>query len=115
MKTIYLYEAFDGKRFEDENECMSYEAVNFHPDLFKITFVDENNNICTIDKNDVFNDRIYQNCEEIYIPDEKSLKDILWLAEECGWCEFEDFLRPGHWKRQCDEDCSWNATWVLIN
>lgn len=115
MKTIYLYEAFDGKRFEDENECMSYEAVNFHPDLFKITFVDENNNICTIDKNDVFNDRIYQNCEEVYIPDEKSLKDILWLAEECGWCEFEDFLRPGHWKRQSDNDYSWNATWVFIN
>ena len=115
MKIINLYEAFDGKRFEDENECISYEAVNLHPNLFKITFIDENSNIYTIDKNNVFNDYVYQTCEEIYIPDEEALKDLLWLAKECGWCEFENFSMPGHWKRQCDDDISWNVKWVFIN
>lgn len=115
MKIINLYEAFDGKRFEDENECMSYEAVNLHPNLFKITFVNENNDIYTIDKNNVFNDDIYQKCEEIYIPDRESQKDILWLSEECGWEEFYAFEKAGHWKRIADETYPWNATWIFID
>ena len=115
MKTIYLYEAFDGKRFEDEDECMNYEVINLHPNLFRITFVNENNDIYTIDKNDVFNDDTYHKCEEVYIPDEESLKDILWLSKECGWEEFYTFEKAGHWKRIPDEECPWFSTWILIN
>lgn len=113
MKTFY--EAFDGKRFEDEDECISYEAANLHPNLFKITFVSENNDIYTINRNDVFNDDTYQKCKEVYIPNEESLKDILWLAGECGWWEFKNFSMPGHWKRQYNDNYPWNPTWDFIN
>ena len=115
MRTIYLYEAFDGKRFDNEDECMNYEAVNFHPNVFKIIFIDKDNNIYPIDKNDIFNDNIYQKCEEIYIPNEESLKDLLWLAEECGWEEFYDFSKPGHWKRSEDLKTLWLTKWTLID
>lgn len=116
MRTITIYEAFDGKRFEDEEKCINYEGIHFHTGLFRITFVNNSGNfIYTIDKNNIFNDDIYQKCEEIYIPDEESLKDLLWLAEECGWCEFENLSKLGHWKRKVIDKNYNTAIWILIN
>ena len=99
MKTISMYEAFDGKIFKEEEECFNYECEKLHSKLFNITFWDENNNVYFINKDDVCNDSTYDKCEKLSIPID-SFEDFVWLTEECGWYEFTQISQPGIWKRE---------------
>ena len=94
-----LYKAFDGMIFKDEEECIDYENIMLHPNLFTIKFLDENENPYYICKEDIYDDDIYQKAEMVTIHSEDEYKDFLWLTEECGWGEFMDITSPGVWKR----------------
>ena len=108
-----IYEAFDGKQFETEDECYSYEAFYEHPYLHSIVFYDKNDNKYLIG-NDIFVDSIYQEAEKIRIHNENEIKDLLWLADQCGWCEFEDITEPGFWIRK-ELNFLGDAEWEKIN
>ncbi len=102
MRTIHIYEAFDGTQFKDDLECLSYEASLLHPSLMKIGFCNKNNDLFYIDKDKILmDDTPYQECEKLIIHSEEELKDLLWLSAEMGWCEYEDQINsPGFWERE---------------
>ena len=99
MKIIYI--ADDGKQFDNENECYSYETGLKFSEVINIDFYDKNSNIYHIDKNDMFNDKYYNKSEAINIHNNAELICLRWLANECGWCEFTDYIsEPGFWIRK---------------
>lgn len=108
-----LYEAIDGSIFNDQNDCEVYEASINHSALFDISFYDSEGNEYSISdyKPDIFNDLIYQRCGKVFAHNEDELKDLQWLAEECGWCEFEQITDVGIWVRH--EDLG-NGTWEHV-
>lgn len=115
MRTVYFYEAFDGKLFDKEEACAIYEVKHLHPSLFNIVFLDKKNDSYYINPDNPFNDDVYNNCEWIHVP-EKSFDDFKWLVEECGWYEFEQITKPGVWKRTVNEESSIynDGVWVYI-
>ena len=115
MKTVYLYEAFDGKIFDNEDDCAVYEAVKLHSNLFHITFIDKDNKPYGINPIWPFEDNTYNHCEQINVPAD-AFDDFKWLTEECGWCEFEQITKPGRWKRTITEESSIydEGVWVYI-
>lgn len=99
MKIIYV--ADDGKQFYNEEGCYCYESSLKFPELKDIDFYDKENNLYHIDKNDIFNDECYQKSEAINIHNDTELACLHWLANECGWCEFTDYIsKPGFWTRE---------------
>lgn len=95
-----LYKAIDGKIFDNEDECLLYENKNNYSDLKNIEFYSEDGTKCYIDLNDIYNDNIYQFAEKVIIHNQNEFKCFIWLAEECGWCEFYDQITsPGTWVR----------------
>lgn len=115
LRTLYLYQAFDGKIFTDEIECENYENVHLHVSLFNITFYNKQQLSYTLDKRNIYDDSIYNECEQIEIPKE-SFEDFQWWVQECGWCEFEQITKPGKWKRTVTEESSiYNeGIWIYI-
>lgn len=97
-----IYEAEDGTRFDNEEECLSYELAIDSTDLDNIIFYDEYDLGYHINKKNIYDDNIYNNCESIYIHNEAELNALLKLAKDCGWCEFETFTEPGYWVREGD-------------
>lgn len=109
-----IYEAVDGKQFDNEFDCQAYEGKLAHPHLEGITFFTEESFLPITIKEDIFDDDIYNKCVAVWIHDKNELADILWLAEEAGWCEFEQFTEPGFWKREDPDPFSlaMEAKWV---
>ena len=111
MKIIYI--ADDGKHFDNEYDCKLYEDSLKYSELINIDFYDINNNLYHIQKDDIFNWNIYQNSEKVHIHDDKEFMCFQWLANEQGYCEFQDSITsPGVWIRQ-DKGLG-DAEWILI-
>lgn len=107
-----IYEAYDGKQFEDEDECLNYEYGFKHPNLFCIKFYNVNEEQIFLNKDNVFDDNIYFNCEKIEIP-ENAFLDFEDLYACCGWCEFEQIAAPGKWKRVVPEG-QIDGKWIQV-
>lgn len=84
MYTIYIAE--DGTPFKNAFECEDYEWKLNHPFLKTIYFYDENNNLLT----DIFNEKTYNECVKVFVPDEEALKDLSDFVSYTGFCSFED-------------------------
>lgn len=100
-----IYEAFDGKQFDDEWDCYDYEFIQTHQDLFNIVFYNkERKPYHYTSAND---DSIYGNCWAILIHNEDEFNALNDLAKDTGWCEFnkdEGYITsPGLWYREEDE------------
>ena len=96
MKVIYI--ADDGKQFDDPWECEAYEELRKHPYIYGITFADHGEEYHIVYGNE-FEDSIYNYADGILIHNERELVDLQWLADYCGWCEFQQIDSPGIWKR----------------
>ena len=94
-----IYESYDGSQFNSEEECLTYENSLKHSDLFSIVFFDRLDRPYTIRKDNMYDDEVYYRSEKIEIHNKKELNDLLWLSEECGWCEFEQITSIGSWIR----------------
>ncbi len=110
MKIVYI--ADDGKKFDNEIECYEYEEGIKHWSLTNIDFFDKKGNPFRIDKNRIYEDSTYNNSEKIIVHNENELKDLLWLANACGWCEFYDWIdKPGTWIRESVDRSE--GKWIL--
>lgn len=105
------YESEDGLLFDNEEDCYAYEAKQKHCHLKTIAFFDRDNNQYSIEEEDIFNDDVYHKAEQVVIHDMDELNDFIWLAEECGWCEFTQLIRPGIWIRKSTR---WGGEWYDI-
>lgn len=109
------YEAIDGAMFDAEEYCLSHEATINHRFLKDIILYQKIKNEYVkyhINPFFIFDDNCYQSCDKIIIHNEDELNDLHWLAEECGWCEFnEQISSPGTWIRH-EEDG--NGYWTLV-
>jgi len=108
-----IYQAFDGKNFDNEENCEIYEFKKIHPSLFTINFYDEENKLFRIssEKDDFLNDKIYYTAEKVEIHNTAELSDFLLWSKDCGWCEFEEQINDiGFWERTTDE--VGNGIWV---
>lgn len=106
-----IYEAYDGIRFDNEDDCWWYENSRSHKDIYQIRFYDKNNNEYHITDNYDDSEDVYQCCEKIIIDTNKQLRDLKWMSEEFGWCEFNQITSPGTWIRT--EDDVRNGVWKL--
>lgn len=113
MKIWYV--AIDGTLFDNEDECASYEAEFNHSNLKNINFyskIKDKYYPYSLNLKCIYDDGLYQDCDKIIIHNTNELADLLWLAEECGWCEFnEQISSPGTWIRH-EEDG--NGYWTLV-
>ena len=108
-----IYQAFDGKNFDDEEKCEVYEFKKLHPNLFTIDFYDEENKLFHLseDKDNLWNDTVYYMAEKVEIHNTAELSDFLLLSKECGWCEFYEQINDvGLWARTEDEMN--NGKWI---
>ena len=108
-----LYKADDGRIFFNEDECYEYENSLKHPHFRHIFFYDKDDNIRLVNEGVLFDDSIYHYTEKVYIHNEDELKDFHWVAEECGWCEWEkdgDIDSPGIWVRK-ETDWTHDGVW----
>lgn len=94
-----LYQANDGTIFENEWNCEEYEAKMEHPYLKDIEFFTEKGCPYFINNDNFLSDDTYGDCWKIIIHNVNELKDLAWLADYCGWCEFGQITEPGTWKR----------------
>ena len=99
-----LYQAEDGKIFEDEDKCYNYEYILIFPELFRINFYDKDGNLYYLDKNDIFDDDIYNLAEKVNVHNKEEVAALHKLAFECGWCEFDQIIAPGIWIREENND-----------
>jgi len=95
-----LYQSNDGLIFDSEFLCLNHENSLIHSALFSIVFYDKTNTPYKIRKENLYDDEVYQQCEKVIIHNHEELDDFMWLAEECGWCEFEDINSIGTWIRK---------------
>ncbi len=100
MEIIYI--ADDGTEFDDLYECETYEECKKHPHLYDIIFLDSAGEELDHSKfkYGIFDDSLYQKCESIVVHNDDEVTDLLWSAEYCGWCEFEQITSPGTWIRE---------------
>lgn len=96
MKVIYISD--DGKKFDDEFDCINYEWKVNHPHLKDIGFYDEENNKLT----DIFSEEVYCITETVVIPDEIALKELQEFADYTGFCCYKDINECGEWIFNCD-------------
>ena len=96
MKTVY--EAFDGKIFEDDKKCLAYEHNLREKSVVKnVKFYDSNNNLINIkeiyDINYIL-DKIYK----VVIPTDEDCNTLNeWLEEYCVYEEEICFPKKGTW------------------
>ena len=108
-----IYEAYDGTRFDNEDDCWWYENAHYHKDIFNIKFLDINNNELHLTYDyDINEDVVYQTSEKVIIDNIKQVKDLHDISDECGWCEFNQITSPGTWIRTEDE--MKNGVWKNI-
>lgn len=91
MKVIYI--ADDGKEFDNEFDCQTYEWTLNHPHLKDICFYDKDNN--TLDN--ILVQETYEITERIVVPNKDALNDLLELARYTGFCCYEDVIECGEW------------------
>ena len=109
-----LYQAEDGKIFEDEDKCYGYEYALKFPEMFNIWFYDEEGSLFHIDKNNIFSDDVYFRAEKVYVHDEMELTTLHILAVDCGWCEFDQITEPGIWLRTESTESFIGGKWNKI-
>ena len=105
MKCIYVAE--DGIEFDNEYDCEMYEGELLHPDILNIEFYNECGELYKIQHHNIYDDNIYNACEKIDVHNDKEVNDLRWLAEMCGWCEFEQIESVGIWERHTDDYRNW--------
>ena len=88
-----IFEANDGKQFDNENDCEAYEGALLHPNLFSITFYNMSGDSYRIQRHNIFSDDVYNTCEVIDVHNEKEVDDLAWLVEQTGWVELEDITQ----------------------
>lgn len=110
MKVVY--EAFDGTRFDDEDECVKYENGFTHSGVFDLDFYDKDGNKYCI--TDMYDESVYNNAEKVAVHNEKELEDLAWLTAENGWCEFEQIDEVGDWVRFESSGYSYEGTWMRV-
>ena len=91
MKVIYI--ADDGKEFDNEYDCESYEWKLNHAHLDEICFYDKNGNKL----DDVYSEDTYNNSERIVVPNETAMKELQELAHYTGYCCYYDIIECGEW------------------
>ena len=101
------YESEDGILFDKEDDCYVHEQKQKHTHLNTIDFFDKENNRYTIGDN-IFDDNVYYDAERIIIHNKDEYNDFTWLADECGWAEFNLINDVGEWVR---EEKSWDGKW----
>lgn len=95
-----IYEAYDGRKFNNEDDCEIYESALRHPHLFSLTFYNKNGDSYGIPHHNIFADYIYNECEKIDIHTKEEFNDLKWLREATGWSEWEDITDFGVWIRK---------------
>ena len=108
-----IYQAFDGRNFDNKEKCEIYEFKKLYPNLFTIDFYDAENKLFHLskEKDDLWDDATYYMAEKVKIHNVAELSDFLLLAKEAGWCEFEEQINDiGLWERTEDEVK--NGIWV---
>lgn len=106
-----LYQADDGKLFENEWDCKEYEAKIAHPYLKNITFFTKEDCSYFMNDDNIFSDDIYYDCWKITVHNIDELNDLIWLVDYWGWCEFKQITQPGTWGRH---EIDGRGYWVKI-
>ena len=91
MKILYI--ADDGKKFDDEFDCIHYEWEQQHIELKKIKFLDKNNN----ELEDFFSDDTYSKAERIIVPSQKAADELVELGDYTGFCCYQSVKTAGEW------------------
>lgn len=91
MKVIYI--ADDGKEFDNEFDCQSYEWKLNHPHLKDICFYDKDNKVL----GNIFLQETYETTERIVVPNKDALNDLQEFANYTGFCCYEDIVGCGEW------------------
>lgn len=91
MKIIYV--ANDGKQFDNEVECLSYEWLQDHPLLSGVEFLDENGDRLY----DLLSEDTYNNVVTIIIPNANVYREFRALARYTGYCAYADIDYAGTW------------------
>lgn len=110
-----IYQADDGKLFENEWDCEEHEAkIKYlkHPHLKNITFFTKEDCPYFMDDDSIFSDDIYYYCWKITVHNIDELNDLIWLTDYWGWCEFKQITEPGTWERH--EIDLFKGHWVKI-
>ena len=108
-----IYRAFDGKDFNNEEECLNYENSIIHPNLFTIHFFNKDTKEdYYINKDDIYDDQVYYKADKIIIHNKDEYEDFAWLAKECGWIEFDDINTFGLWERKCHNGILSDGFWI---
>lgn len=107
-----IYEANDGKQFDTSSECEEYEAILAHPSVLNVDFYDINNTVYHIDRNNFFDDSVYQRAVKVIIHNRAEFDDFAWMTYECGWWEFDEIISDGSWMRFVDDVM--NPTWKKV-
>lgn len=105
------YIADDGTEFNCENNCKLYEQ-GLYDTIYNIKFFDNFGNLYHISKNNPYDDNVYQSAEIVILEDKTEVNAIQYLADMCGWSEFEKLNKAGIWVRY--EDKIKNGFWKLI-
>lgn len=110
MKIIYI--ADDGKQFDDPWECEAYEELQKHTYIYGIKFVTDHDAEYQISHGEEFEDYIYNKANCVLIHNERELSDLQWLADYCGWSEFQQIDSTGMWKRI--QISLWDGKWEKV-
>lgn len=102
-----LYEAEDGKIFDNKEDCEKYERENFE---FMNHFFDSYNMEGTVTLFDGAEERnifprsqilsleCYTNVDFVLVETEEGLKALHDLADYCGYCEYKKITGIGGWQ-----------------
>lgn len=113
MRAVFY--ANDGTEFEDRWDCEAYEDFLEHPGLMRIVFQDEAFEKYQIENyKDILDDSAYLNSWYVNVHNEEEVSDLQWLASAKGWCEWEQIMSPGTWKRIVIEETQ-EGKWVVQN
>lgn len=95
MKVITIYEAFDGKKFEDEFECLTHEM-----DILELT-----SDIQIYGKHNKklhvwYSDATYNQCTKIVLPSESSIQVLKRIQDFAGFfCDIPPVMESiGIWR-----------------
>ena len=93
-----VYEAFDGKIFKDDKECLAYEQNLKEENVVKnVKFYDSNNNLINIEKIYDINYILY-NIYKVVIPTEEDCNTLNeWLENYCIHTKEIHFPGKGTW------------------
>lgn len=91
MKTVYI--ADDGKQFEDECECISYEFCISHPNLKTIELYNSDDKKLT----NPLDEDTYFNFTKIVVHSREELMDLYDAADYAGFSGYYDIKDVGTW------------------